>query len=180
MGNAVIMISDVRVMKECGEAEVISSMQTQATWLREVKPMTWAVSFRIPIWFMRNDKLFEYLPGSLRYMPYSREMSPELRLVGNYQDTISPMVMYRARDIEQFMMYHNTVIRPNKMLFANVLHEPPTTDKYSDDTFDNGYDSSYFLTVVKWYTWRKDAIARPKEEASIVAFAKRLMASMFW
>lgn len=167
----VIFISDVRTSGETAEeheAEVSENMAMQALWVDLVRPVYWSLKFRIPYTVIEANQHFRYLSGRLIYQPYPKPFSMELRLLGNRE---SYMMDYDSRALEQAVFYHNTVVRPERNLYANVV--TGNSKPYDDPQFDHGYDCTYFLHGLVRYLERED---KSVTEGEVTALASRLIA----
>ncbi len=157
-----------------------------------MKPDYWSVTFRIPYSVIHSDSLFHYLAGDLTYLPFTKSLSPELRLNGGcFRSSPTPMAYYNSRMIESMMFYHNTVTRPKK-IFTNLFathrrtlqaedYGPAANSSYAgaEVMFDNGFDSTFFLFSLLMYLHCADAISpRPEGQAQMLAFAKKIVRGM--
>lgn len=177
----VLFICDIRTSGDTAEeheSEVASNMAMQAHWVDLLSPALrgYSLKFRIPYTVIEANKPFKYLGGSLIYQPYPKPFSMELRLLGNASDAeAGPLaVTYDSKALEQTVFYHNTVIRPNRNLYANIFsrHSTPSRDKYRDSQFDNGYDCTYFLYVVKRY---QEMRGLPDTEAVVQTIVSKMI-----
>ncbi len=172
---AVIFICDIRTSgptAEEHESEVQSNMDMQARWVELMKPAlrAYSLKFRIPFTIVEADQPFEYLGGKLVYQVFAPIASMELRLLGNAEDA-DKRVTYDSRALEQTVYYHNSVVRPNKNLWANVFTETDTP--YMDPQFDNGYDCTVLLYCVKRYVALRGM--KGNREALVLAMVRRMI-----
>ncbi len=151
---SVIFICDIRTSGDTAEeheSEVAANMAMQARWVDILRPSlrAYSLKFRIPYTIIEADEPFRYLGGKLIFQPFPKKDSMELRLLGERMDADAGghAVTYDSRSLEEIVFYHNSVIRPNRRLYANIF----TGDRkpYSDTQFDNGYDCTYLLHCVK-------------------------------
>lgn len=140
-GRTIIFISDVRTMNKTDKDYEIGigiDMNTQARWVEIMKPLWWSLKFRIPYPIVTKGESYVYLPGWLMFQPFSKNLSMEMRLIGQSHNPRGQI--YDSRDLEQQLYYHNTQVRPNLKRFAN------------------GYDNAYLLHVVHGYRMSESAV----------------------
>lgn len=159
----IVFICDARVIEDVGEQEVIESMEAQKNWIRIMNPQNFSVTFRAP--YTQTAGSFPYLSGQLSILPFAKCKSPELRLTGSIRDARANCVLYDTEKIRQVMYYHNSVVRPQKDIFAG---------DYKDKLFDHGYDSASFLYSVGRYLQKVAPKKKPYSDAVVLAFAKTL------
>lgn len=177
--RSVLFISDVRTSGDTAEeheGEVEANMQMQARWVELMQPAlkAYSLKFRIPFTIIEADRPYKYLGGRLVYQAYPKADSMELRLFGDSEDAMAgpEAITYDSRSLEQTVFYHNSIIRPNHELYANIFTE--TDEPYKDPQFDRGYDCTYFMYCVKRYLERT---GRTRNLDKIVpAMVKRMVA----
>lgn len=145
-------------------------LQQQKNWLNIIKPAWWSISFSIP----EDSKTLECYHGLLTIIPFGKADSQDLRLHGTRSSLYDVLSTYVIKDIICALFHHNTVIRADKKMFANLF--TGTRTEYSDPVlFDNGFDSTYLLCLVMSYSQRAHAVAHPRTESQVIAFTKRLL-----
>jgi hypothetical protein len=172
-----VFMSDVRSGGVDHEEEVKNNMLMQARWVQIMAEnpnfKLFMLKFRIPFPIVELGAAYRYFDGDLIYQPYAPSTSMELRLILGNEDARRGLVReYDSKTLEQQLFYHNTVIRPNKQLYANVFTENP--EPYLDDEFDNGYDSTYFLHIISEYIHHNSDFKTPDERTGL-DLAKRMV-----
>lgn len=114
--NGLYLISNMRVLRESGEAEVVATMDWQMKILERIEPVRWSIDFRSPY---RQGNM-RYLKGDLFINPFGKPDSPSLRLEGNWWSFSGEYMGYDMHKIREIMCHHNTVIRAKPHLFAGA------------------------------------------------------------
>ncbi len=150
-GERVIFISDIRTLGLEGleyEHAIAKDMETQARWVAILRPVWYKLTFRIPYPIMSRGEKYPYLGGRLLFQPFTKPLSTQLSLVGNVASSLA-RVNYDTTEIEQLLLFHNKIVRPDKSRYYNVF---TFDDKpYSDAFFDRGYDTTFLLYVIDNY-----------------------------
>jgi hypothetical protein len=95
-----LLISDIRT----SVGNVQADMALQARWAASRNSAMSSLKFRITF----ELDTFSYLKGDLMLQSFAKDASTELRLYTNGKSTMT----YDVRDIEEKMMYFNSVLRP--------------------------------------------------------------------
>lgn len=114
--DGLYLISNMRVLRESGEAEVTATMDWQMKLLETIQPVRWSVDFRAPY----RQGVIRYLKGDLLINPFGKPDSPSLRLEGNEWSYECGYIAYDMHKIREIMCHHNTVIRPRLHMFAGA------------------------------------------------------------
>jgi hypothetical protein len=139
-----LLISDIRTSTDHIEVD----MARQARWAASRNCAMASLKFRI---IFNLDKM-RYLKGDLILQAFARDTSTELRLYSNGKSSVE----YDVRDIEEKMMYFNSVLRPrgyDHYVARELMKELTNNQRYAiEDYFraeghELGYYADYSIGV---------------------------------
>ena len=135
----------------------LEKMALQMKWIREIKPASSLLKFRLPHYYegVSVDNKFEYLFGTIWRTVFSTVKTIECRLVVDNYDTT---ILYDFQKFEEIMHYYNDVTRESKMV------HPIIKEKIPFSKYGNIFDYMVMFNILKEYLEIRGHVNTGEEE----------------
>jgi len=157
-----LVICDLRTpMLRITEYTVHRDMKDQLDLLRALRPYQASLKFKLP--YSTENFHIKYLPGSIRYQPFSPRVSHETRLVTERGSDFQTLVSYNCDEYARRLFHYQTVLRTSIYNTDDPVADPEQHPYLCGNSLatDHCYDCTCSRNIAQQYILKTGAKIEP-------------------